>query len=1506
MKKILSLLILLLWGLSALPATTGPALAASWAEPYLNNLVDRAVMKGDPDGQLYPNRSVTRAEFAAMLNRAFGFSEQGGAKFRDVAATAWYAADISIAANQGYLQGDSKGANPVGSLTREEAAAMLCRALKIAPLSGEQFRLTDERGFSNWSRGYINAAADKGFVSGYPDGSFQPKNRITRGEAAKMLSEVAGEIRSSSVQQRLGRTISGNLTISSSSVTLSDTTVTGDLYITEGVGLGYVQLENVTVLGEVIISGAGESNVGASSIILTDCEIPRLTVDVAKRKILTLKTDGTTRVREAIIKSSTYLEELSRHYEGFDKVVLDAPAKSFLNLRGSFGEVLLLGEGSVLGLYQGQISSITVDEAALKSTISLEKDTYVSSIYFDAGATVSGLGEIESVLVNNDGTVIAQLPENIYIRPGVTATIGGKKMGFLDAEMDGLAPAFSGDYPKVDLLTPTGFTLLYMSNKPGKVYYGVYPADTPRPSLEELMAKSGTSKTALKQGVLNTLPEKEVKTAISGLKAGTQYVVYSVFVDLRGEDSGILRDNVITVDNVIPALLSGYPKVENISKDKASFVLIPNKATSFYWAILPDKATAPTSEQLYKQNVSGAVLQSVTHNGRPNERTDITLSDLKESVTYTFYVVLGDSAGNLSKTPAKLSFTTKDMTAPKFITPDYPRIGVPAATAIPLEYMVDEPCTIYWMAAREGTNILPDNPEKKSEAVKLGTGAYKNGKATAAKENTKYTLSLSGLEKEMSYDIYLVLEDKAGNISGVTSLNSKTLDKTAPTATVTTPQPINGKFPIDRPISIEFSEIVCVGNGSSEPQRLSEFFNKATDKKVLANYIQLLDLTDTSQTSPPQLSVNWNRVTIQDYNARTTITFLGTEYDENTGKAIPEKGSALTLSNDNRYQFTLGYKYPQGYILQDTSRNEMKEKTALTFQTVPSLTYFNEVKQFDPTKFDAAFLLRPDQQNTGEYVFFDILMRSDQRVEFDLYQADTLADLNAAKTAKQVILPENYATLFLDSGSTGMPKYNALKSTYYGIKITKVGDTVIGDTGSPITTAINLKMNGIIGNVSYLRDLRGPADTLEARIKAAGNRGDISEVTAPSTPFSLRIGLVDSQPPVATDYKFLEGDTAAVMQLKTDKACTVYYLALPTSKATPTIPPGSTPPYTASEILGGASNSDTVRGSFQASGGSIATEASILNLTPETKYNIYFFLKGAAPDNSKVYEGTFETKDIEPPENTMLYYTARTGGVDVFSKWKSANCKVFYVLYQQGATSATPEPEQIKNPPEGMKAIARGDFNFDWKDGNEQPYKLQLNGLKESARYTLYMVAQRRLGGGSLTTGPYSEICVLDYITPLDQTRPGIVGEPRGTAEHQGNGKFKGQVGITFTEPLYYFDTGTAAKPLDITTFMLNMRTIGSGNIWSGGAGDYQHEIVPILGPNGKPTGTTEECLSFIRFNYENITDGMTIEFTKTIGDRAVNLSGTLSLTFHVTQPPTDAPAGTNPTGYWTYQFSIK
>lgn len=80
----------------------------------------------------------------------------------------------------------------------------------------------------------------------------------------------------------------GNVTITSSGVTLKDTVVAGNLYVTAGVELGDVVLENVKVLGEIVVSGGGVSEAGEDSVILRNVDAPKLVVDNIKNQQVSL------------------------------------------------------------------------------------------------------------------------------------------------------------------------------------------------------------------------------------------------------------------------------------------------------------------------------------------------------------------------------------------------------------------------------------------------------------------------------------------------------------------------------------------------------------------------------------------------------------------------------------------------------------------------------------------------------------------------------------------------------------------------------------------------------------------------------------------------------------------------------------------------------------------------------------------------------------------------------------------------------------------------------------------------------------------------------------------------------------------------------------------------------------------------------------------------------------------------------------------------------------------
>ena len=108
-KRACALLLCTAMLLGILPTLQPEAQAASSTQQLsLDKLVSWNIMRGDQYGNLEPNRAITRAEFASMLNRTFGYTKTGAQPFRDVVTSDWYYDDISIAYTAGYFQGTSK------------------------------------------------------------------------------------------------------------------------------------------------------------------------------------------------------------------------------------------------------------------------------------------------------------------------------------------------------------------------------------------------------------------------------------------------------------------------------------------------------------------------------------------------------------------------------------------------------------------------------------------------------------------------------------------------------------------------------------------------------------------------------------------------------------------------------------------------------------------------------------------------------------------------------------------------------------------------------------------------------------------------------------------------------------------------------------------------------------------------------------------------------------------------------------------------------------------------------------------------------------------------------------------------------------------------------------------------------------------------------------------------------------------------------------------------------
>lgn len=170
--------------------------SSHWAFSYIGAMVQRGVLDGYPDGNFYPNNTVTRAEFAKIMIGAAKMPVYQPAYkyFQDVETTAWYAPYVHSA--YPFLSGYDYGTNnryymPDEPAVREDIAVALVKLkgydTAYADTSALYTMFTDVSSISVDARPYVAVAVDRGLVSGYDDGTFRGQAPISRAEAAAML-----------------------------------------------------------------------------------------------------------------------------------------------------------------------------------------------------------------------------------------------------------------------------------------------------------------------------------------------------------------------------------------------------------------------------------------------------------------------------------------------------------------------------------------------------------------------------------------------------------------------------------------------------------------------------------------------------------------------------------------------------------------------------------------------------------------------------------------------------------------------------------------------------------------------------------------------------------------------------------------------------------------------------------------------------------------------------------------------------------------------------------------------------------------------------------------------------------------------------------------------------------------------------------------------------------------------------------------------------------------------
>lgn len=175
--------------------------AGNWAEPFIRVLVEQGIIAGYPDGTFKPDQAITRAEFAALLNKAFDLQPiRAARKFKDVPNRFWGAAVVQKAYRSGFLAGFPNGTfAPNQNIIRIQSLVSLINGSKLEPSGTLDLNSVfgDAAQVPSYGQNALIAATQRCVAvsveydsSKLPGGNFGPNTVATRADVAAYVHQV--------------------------------------------------------------------------------------------------------------------------------------------------------------------------------------------------------------------------------------------------------------------------------------------------------------------------------------------------------------------------------------------------------------------------------------------------------------------------------------------------------------------------------------------------------------------------------------------------------------------------------------------------------------------------------------------------------------------------------------------------------------------------------------------------------------------------------------------------------------------------------------------------------------------------------------------------------------------------------------------------------------------------------------------------------------------------------------------------------------------------------------------------------------------------------------------------------------------------------------------------------------------------------------------------------------------------------------------------------------------
>ena len=189
-----------------LPAGVYTDTKDNWARDAIQAMSQAGYLSGYSDNTFKPSAQITREQAAAIYGKVLQHNlneqeladivtKEASTSYSDVEADRWSNSAIKLVSAAGVMQGTSKTAfTPSKTMNREEfvaSAASLAKKLNIAtPVKTEKVTFKDEDSISLDYVADINYMAQRGIVASGDTENFNPKQPVTRAQAATILNRM--------------------------------------------------------------------------------------------------------------------------------------------------------------------------------------------------------------------------------------------------------------------------------------------------------------------------------------------------------------------------------------------------------------------------------------------------------------------------------------------------------------------------------------------------------------------------------------------------------------------------------------------------------------------------------------------------------------------------------------------------------------------------------------------------------------------------------------------------------------------------------------------------------------------------------------------------------------------------------------------------------------------------------------------------------------------------------------------------------------------------------------------------------------------------------------------------------------------------------------------------------------------------------------------------------------------------------------------------------------------